>query len=96
MDKTDEKAERLSDEEFTAGCALLRACAEDNVVRVRELLAQSNNSLVAFKDYDRRTALHVACFENFVDSHEDVIELMINKHAFNMKLLISTLIKMIY
>ncbi len=63
MDKTDEKAERLSDEEFTAGCALLRACAEDNVVRVRELLAQSNNSLVAFKDYDRRTALHVAASE---------------------------------
>jgi hypothetical protein len=33
-----------------------------------------------------RTPLHVACFENLVDSHEQVIDLMINKHAFNMEL----------
>lgn len=53
-------------EEFAAGCSLLQACAMGKLARVQELL-QLRPKHVNFRDYDRRTALHVAASEGHVE-----------------------------
>lgn len=52
----------LAPEEFAAGCNLLQAAAAGDMKRVQELL-QNRPGHVDFRDYDRRTALHVAASE---------------------------------
>ena len=52
--------------EFAAGCILLQACAVGELKRVQELL-QDRPTHVNFRDYDRRTALHVAASEGHLE-----------------------------
>ena len=54
------------DAQFLEGCTLLRACAEDDVSRVRSML-EKHPALATFKDYDSRTALHVAASEGCLE-----------------------------
>jgi len=56
----------LSPEEFAAGCKLLQAAAAGNMQQVQALL-QERPTHVNFRDYDRRTALHVAASEGHLE-----------------------------
>lgn len=53
-------------EEFAAGCNLLQAAAAGELSRVQQLL-QIRPTHVNFRDYDRRTALHVAASEGHLE-----------------------------
>lgn len=53
---------RMPFEEFAAGCNLLQAAARNDLPAVKQLLL-SHPQHVNFRDYDRRTALHVAASE---------------------------------
>ena len=63
-----------SDDDFVAGCKLLRACSHGNLEHVRALLGISPH-LLQFCDYDRRTAMHVAASEGHVDLVRALLEL---------------------
>jgi serine/threonine protein kinase len=52
----------LPPDKFAAGCNLLQAAATGNRIYMQELLT-SGKANVNFRDYDRRTALHVAASE---------------------------------
>lgn len=52
----------LPPEEFAAGCNLLQACAIGDFPTVKRLL-EERPSHIHFRDYDRRTALHVSASE---------------------------------
>jgi serine/threonine protein kinase len=54
---------------FASGCTLLQLCAIGNLAVVREYVTKSSdpNGMVNFRDYDRRTALHVAASEGHLD-----------------------------
>jgi serine/threonine protein kinase/ankyrin repeat protein len=52
----------LPQEEFAAGCNLLQAAASGNLPAVTHFLS-SGKTHANFRDYDRRTALHVAASE---------------------------------
>ena len=63
--------------EFAAGCTLLQACAVGELARVQALL-QDRPKHINFRDYDRRTALHVAASEG----HLEICNYLVNvKHA---------------
>ena len=62
--------------EFAEGCKLLQACALGNMQRVEAML-RVNLGHVNFRDYDRRTALHVAASEG----HLNVVRLLVSKGA---------------
>ena len=53
-------------EEFASGCNLLQAAAKGDTSGMLELL-DSGKTNVNFRDYDRRTALHVAASEGHLD-----------------------------
>lgn len=61
---------------FAQGCMLLQQAALGNKAGMEAILAE-NPKLVNFRDYDRRTALHVACSEG----HLHICEYMIKKGA---------------
>lgn len=65
----------LSMEEFAAGCNLLQAAARGDSAAMERLLAKHPNH-VNFRDYDRRTALHVAASEG----HLHVCQLLMEKY----------------
>ena len=65
-----------SDEVFTAGCLLLRACSKGDTDQVKQMLA-ANGSLLTFSDYDRRSALHVAASEG----HLGLVTLLLDMGA---------------
>ena len=56
----------MDETEFLNGCRLLHAVARNDTSAVRALLASGCS--VNFRDYDRRTALHVACSEGHAAS----------------------------
>jgi ankyrin repeat protein len=56
----------LAPEEFAAGCNLLQAAAAGDLARV-EVLLNNTPHHVNFRDYDRRTALHVAASEGHLN-----------------------------
>lgn len=64
----------LPPEEFAEGCNLLQAAAMGDSRRVEEMLNR-NPKRVNFRDYDRRTALHVAASEG----HLLICKLLIEK-----------------
>ena len=55
----------LPKEEFAAGCNLLQAAARGDLVEMKNHL--KTNTHINFRDYDRRTALHVAASEGFLE-----------------------------
>lgn len=70
----------LPPEEFAAGCNLLQAAAMGDGKRVEELLktaAGGIHKMINFRDYDRRTALHVAASEG----HLPICKLLIEKYG---------------
>lgn len=65
----------MDDDVFAAGCKLLLAAARGDLNMVRRLLLHPNNSItVNFRDYDRRTALHVAASEGHLPMVKCLIE----------------------
>eukprot|EP00804_Cyclotella_cryptica_P007691 CCRYP_001327-RA/>CCRYP_001327-RA protein AED:0.06 eAED:0.06 QI:473/1/1/1/0.6/0.33/6/1300/759 len=65
-----------SPEVFAQGCTLLQLCAIGNLSKVQSYVATTFNN-VNFRDYDRRTGLHVASSEG----HLDVVKYLISKGA---------------
>lgn len=63
----------LAPETFAAGCNLLQAAARGDVASVQTLLA-TGRTHVNFRDYDRRTALHVAASEGQLRTVQYLIE----------------------
>ena len=61
---------------FASGCTLLQLCAIGNLQAVQNYITNVFNN-VNFRDYDRRTALHVAASEG----HLDVVKYLVNKGA---------------
>ncbi|KAL3809012.1 hypothetical protein ACHAXA_000292 [Cyclostephanos tholiformis] len=64
---------------FVSGCTLLQLCAIGNLSSVREYVSSSSDPVgaVNFRDYDRRTALHVAASEG----HLDVVKYLLSMGA---------------
>mmetsp|Transcript_2479 Transcript_2479/g.4633 ORF Transcript_2479/g.4633 Transcript_2479/m.4633 type:complete len:711 (+) Transcript_2479:220-2352(+) len=60
-------------DEFAAGCKLLQAAALGNVQGIQSLLALRPYH-INFRDYDRRTALHVAASEGQLDIVKILVE----------------------
>ena len=61
-----------SPELFAKGCTLLQLCAIGDITTVRNYITQTYPN-VNFRDYDRRTALHVASSEG----HLDVVQYLV-------------------
>ena len=73
---------RTPQDDFAAGCVLLQLCAIGEPVAVRAYVAASvaprtPRQLIHFRDYDRRTALHVAASEG----HRDVVQYLVDHGA---------------
>mmetsp|Transcript_41664 Transcript_41664/g.83579 ORF Transcript_41664/g.83579 Transcript_41664/m.83579 type:complete len:610 (-) Transcript_41664:666-2495(-) len=66
----------VREEDFTKGCVLLRACASGNVDAVHSII-NANPQFALFKDYDSRTALHVAASEG----HLDLVQYLLDHDA---------------
>jgi serine/threonine protein kinase len=66
----------LSPEEFSAGCSLLQRAALADLAGMKDLL-KARPEHVNFRDYDRRTALHVAASEG----HLDICKFLIDRGA---------------
>ena len=66
---------KLPKQEFAAGCNLLQAAAQGDLVEMKSLLKTSTH--VNFRDYDRRTALHVAASEG----HLVVVKFLVENGA---------------
>ena len=64
---------QLSAQEFAIGCILLQATALGDTKRVQSLL-RARPRHIYFRDYDRRTALHVASSEGKLDIVKMLIE----------------------
>lgn len=65
----------LPAEKFAAGCQLLQQAALGNLDRIKMMLSgPDKNMLVNFRDYDRRTALHVAASEGHLEICKYLIE----------------------
>ena len=64
---------------FASGCTLLQLCAIGNLPAVIEYVSSSPDprGIVNFRDYDRRTALHVASSEG----HLDVVRYLLSMGA---------------
>jgi ankyrin repeat protein len=63
----------MSMEEFAAGCNLLQVAARGDLAAMKALLERYPNH-GNFRDYDRRTALHVAASEGHVDICKFLVE----------------------
>jgi ankyrin repeat protein len=63
----------LPEDQFAAGCNLLQAAARGDVPHMRTLL-ESGRTNVNFRDYDRRTALHVAASEGHLNVCQFLVE----------------------
>jgi len=71
----------MPEDKFAQGCILLLACARGDVDRVSKILTD-DPSYVNFRDYDRRTALHVASAEGHLSVVKYLVEIqndMINR-----------------
>ena len=66
----------INEDIFADGCKLLLACARGDLKMVERLLKQ-NPSHVNFRDYDRRTPLHVAASEG----HMKLVDFLVKQHA---------------
>ena len=66
----------LSDEDFAKGCKLLRACANNSIDTVPDML-HADPWLITFSDYDQRTCLHVAASEG----HLALITMLLDRGA---------------
>jgi Protein kinase domain/Ankyrin repeats (3 copies) len=63
----------LSPETFAAGCNLLQAAARGDVALMHQLL-HNGTTHVNFRDYDRRTALHVAASEGHLAAVQYLVQ----------------------
>ena len=68
----------VSLEEFAAGCGLIQAAARGDIATMERLLLRQKHPAtnVNFRDYDRRTALHVAASEGRLE----VCQWLVEKH----------------
>lgn len=66
----------MDPDEFAAGCVLLQAAARGDLPAIKKLL-EKNPQHVNFRDYDRRTALHVSASEG----HLEVVQFLYEKGA---------------
>ena len=59
LDSTQDDPRFVRDRHFRVGCELLRACGTNDEGKVARIL-EAEPRMSTFKDYDGRTALHVA------------------------------------
>lgn len=65
----------LPEEEFNRGCSFLHQCALGNVDEIKRRIKQFEcNNIVNFRDYDRRSPLHLAASEGHLDLVKCLIE----------------------
>ena len=64
----------MNEDDFAAGCKLLLAAARGDIEMFRRLLWTNPRLNVNFRDYDRRTALHVAASEGHLHFVQFLIE----------------------
>ena len=69
----DEGMTQLSVQEFAMGCSVLHQAALGNRLVLEKILLERPD-LVTFRDYDRRTALHIAASEGHVDVCRYLVE----------------------
>ena len=62
LDSTQDDPRFVRDRHFRVGCELLRACGTNDEAKVARIL-EAEPRMSTFKDYDGRTALHVAASE---------------------------------
>ena len=62
LDSTQDDPRFVRDRHFRVGCELLRACGTNDAGKVARIL-EAEPRMSTFKDYDGRTALHVAASE---------------------------------
>ena len=62
LDSTQDDPRFVRDRHFRVGCELLRACGTNDEGKVARIL-EAEPRMSTFKDYDGRTALHVAASE---------------------------------
>jgi len=74
LDALCQKHMELPAQEFAAGCGFLHQVALGLPKSELELLLEKQPHLVKFRDYDRRTALHVAASEGHVDLCQSLVE----------------------
>ncbi|KAL3905425.1 MAG: hypothetical protein SGILL_009683, partial [Bacillariaceae sp.] len=64
-------------DDFAEGCKLLQAAALGNLHAMDKILSKDKKKYVNFRDYDRRTALHVAASEG----HLNICDYLVKKGA---------------
>jgi len=69
--------EEVAPADFADGCRLLHQVALGNSQEVKRLVFMSEQMLVNFRDYDRRTPLHIAASEG----HLSICQFLINERA---------------
>jgi len=66
----------LDESVFAEGCKVLLACARGDLLMVERLLKENPNHK-NFRDYDRRTAMHIAASEGYLA----IVEYLVKKGA---------------
>lgn len=67
MDGLCQKHLEIAEQEFALGCRFLHQTALGNLSELQAMLQQQQPSLVNFRDYDRRTPLHIAASEGHLE-----------------------------
>jgi hypothetical protein len=73
LDASQSERQFVSDADFVVGCSLLRACSRGDTAEVGRLL-EAQPLMVTFKDYDGRTALHVAASDGWLELAQMLID----------------------
>ena len=75
LDNLCKKHMDLPEEEFNRGCSFLHQCALGNVDEIKRRIKEFEcNNIVNFRDYDRRSPLHLAASEGHLDLVKCLIE----------------------
>lgn len=75
LDNLCKKHMDLPEEEFNRGCSFLHQCALGNVDEVkRRIKGLECKNIVNFRDYDRRSPLHLAASEGHLDLVKCLVE----------------------